>query len=190
MWMTWKYPNDSIEKLCKLMVFVNLIMHQRCHIFQYDYSQMKLIFILKTITEWRVWHVIGDISYEFKKNQKKTTFHNDWKKDEKKPLGQGIGFIGYSEAGLTAWTCVVIYNILYLTTLNSTMFCVFNHNSHPALITPKCFSDKLILTSIYRNQLSSFYNNLLFTPRILISTSSKEETARNAWQQFTNQCMH
>lgn len=122
--------------------------------------------------------------------KKKTTFHIDWKKDEKKPLGQGIGFIGYSEAGLTAWTCVVIYNILYLTTFNSTMFCVFNHTSHPALIAPKCFSDKLILTSIYRNQLSSFYNNLPFTPRILISTSSKEETARNAWQKFTNQCMH
>lgn len=176
--MTWKYPNDSIEKLCKLMVFVNLIMHQRCHIFQYDYSQMKLIFILKTITEGRVWHVIGDISYELKK---KPLFTLIEKKMKKKPLGQGIGFIGYSEAGLTAWTCVVIYNILYLTTLNST--------THPALITPKCFSDKLILTSIYRNQLSSFYNNLPFTPRILISTSSKEETARNAWQQFTNQCM-
>lgn len=187
MWMTWKYPNDSIEKLCKLMVFVNLIMHQRCHIFQYDYSQMKLIFILKTITEWRVWHVIGDISYELKK---KPLFTLIEKKMKKNPLGQGIGFIGYSEAGLTAWTCVVIYSILYLTTLNSTIFCLFNHNSHPALITPKCFSDKLILTSIYRNQLSSFYNNLRFTPRILISTSSKEETARNAWQQFTNQCMH
>lgn len=117
--MTWKYPNDSIEKPCKLMVFVNLIMHQRCHIFQYDYSQMKLIFILKTITEWRVWHVIGDISYELKK---KTLFTLIEEKMKKKPLGQGIGFIGYSEAGLTAWTCVVIYNILYLTTFNSTIF--------------------------------------------------------------------
>lgn len=128
--MTWKYPNDSIEKLCKLMVFVNLIMHQRCHIFQYDYSQMKLIFILKTITEWRVWHVIGDISYELKK--KKPTFHIDWKKDEKKTLGQGIRFIGYSEAGLTAWTCVVIYNILYLTTLNSTIFLCIQSQLSPS----------------------------------------------------------
>lgn len=73
-------------------------MHQRCHIFQYDYSQMKLIFILKTITEWRVWHVIGDISYEFKKNKKKPLFTMIEKKMKKKTLGQGIG---YSEAGLT-----------------------------------------------------------------------------------------
>lgn len=75
------YPNDSIEKLCKLMVFVNLIMHQRCHISQYDYSQMKLIFILKTITEWRVWHVIGDISYELKKNPLFTLIEKKMKKN-------------------------------------------------------------------------------------------------------------
>lgn len=67
-------------------VCINLIMHQRCHIFQYDYSQMKLIFILKTITEWRVWHVIGDISYELKK---KNHFSHWLKKRWKKTPGTG-----------------------------------------------------------------------------------------------------
>lgn len=45
---------------------------------------MKLIFIFKIIIEWRVWYVIGDISYELKK---KNIFYIDWKKDEKKFLG-------------------------------------------------------------------------------------------------------
>lgn len=34
---------------------------------------------------WRVWHVIGDISYEFKKNKKKTLFTMIEKKMKKNP---------------------------------------------------------------------------------------------------------
>lgn len=67
------------------MVFVNLIMHQRCHIFQYDYSQMKLIFILKTITDEGCDMSLETLAMNLKKTKNKTLFTMIEKKMKKNP---------------------------------------------------------------------------------------------------------
>lgn len=163
--MNCKYPNERIEKLCKLV----LCFH---NVSKVSYFPMIIPIWIRFSFSYLSLSEGGAMPMEkLSRNFLKTFYIDSNKKRWKKNVGQSIGFISYSEAGLTGH--VLLYIMFFTSSLLLYHFCilVFDHTFHPALTT---------LTSWYWLQFTeiNYYpsiTTLPLTPRILISTSSKEE---------------